>query len=162
MFRRIQLVGVATIATAGLALAALVIAMAGSAAARPSAAAAGSKGAKILLRSTSKGMILTNGRGFTVYAFSRDGKNKDACAKVSGCLATWPPITTKGRPQAGKGVKGSMLGTIKLGGKRQVTYGGHPLYGYVADSSPGSTEYVGVSQFGGSWPALKANGKLVR
>src|SRR5437588_6484087 len=61
----------------------------------------------------------------------------------------------RGRPNAGPGVKRSMLGTIKVKGKSQVTYGGHPLYEYSGDTSPGSTSYVGVSQFGAKWRAVK-------
>jgi predicted lipoprotein with Yx(FWY)xxD motif len=161
MSRRIQLTATAAIATVGLAALTLVVSMAGSAAAS-SASAARAKVARIVLRSTSVGKILTTGTGFTVYAFARDGRNMDRCAKISGCTQTWPMIVTHGRPQAGRGVKRSMLGTIKVGGKTQVTYAGHPLYGYVGDSSPGSTEYVNVSNFGGAWPAVNAKGKMVR
>jgi predicted lipoprotein with Yx(FWY)xxD motif len=162
MSRRIQLAAAAAIATAGLAALALVVSMAGSAAASAPASAARAKAARIVLRNTSVGRILTTGNGFTVYAFTRDRRNKDRCAKISGCTQTWPMIVTHGRPQAGRGVKRSMLGTIKVGGKTQVTYGGHPLYGYVGDSSPGATDYVNQSAFGGRWPAVSAKGKMVR
>jgi predicted lipoprotein with Yx(FWY)xxD motif len=162
MSRRIQLAAPAAIATAGLAALALVVSMAGWAAASAPASAARAKAARIVLRNTSVGKILTTGNGFTVYAFTRDGRNKDRCAKISGCTQTWPMIVTHGRPQAGRGVKRSMLGTIKVGGKTQVTYGGHPLYHYVGDSSPGATDYVNQPAFGGRWPAVSAKGKMVR
>jgi predicted lipoprotein with Yx(FWY)xxD motif len=162
MSRRIKLTAAAAIGTAGLAALALVVAMVGSAVAGSPASAARAKGARILLRSTSVGKILTSGNGFTVYVFTRDRHNNDACAGISGCPQSWPALTTNGRPQAGRGVKRSMLGTIKVRGKSQVTYGGHPLYHYVGDSSPGATDYVNAPAFGGHWPALSTSGKMVR
>jgi len=74
----------------------------------------------------------------------------------------WPALISS-KPTAGPGVKSSLLGTVKLtNGQRQVTYAGHPLYGYVADDAPGDTDYIGVSQFGGAWDALTASGGIVK
>ena len=59
-----------------------------------------------------------------------------------------------------RGLKPSLLGTIALGGgRRQVTYAGHPLYTYAFDSGPAETGYVGATQFGGTWRALSATGR---
>jgi predicted lipoprotein with Yx(FWY)xxD motif len=108
-------------------------------------------------------MILVNGRGRTLYAFTKDGRNKDRCVTAAGCSSTWPMLTSNGKPAAGPGVKGSMLSTIKLpNGSHQVTYDGHPLYTYVADSSTAETDYVGADQFGGTWLAVNAAGKTVK
>ena len=115
------------------------------------------------LRHTSVGTILVNGRGFTVYAFTKDGRNRDACAGISGCLGVWPVVSGASKPVLGTGVRRSLLGTITLrGGTSQLTYGGHPLYTYVGDSSPGETSYVNFPQFGGRWPAVNAAGQLVK
>jgi predicted lipoprotein with Yx(FWY)xxD motif len=117
--------------------------------------------ATVALRSTSLGRILVNGRGHTLYAFTKDGRNKDRCVTTEGCTSAWPLLTVKGKPHAGAGVKGSKLSTITVaGGSHQVTYAGHPLYTYVSDSGPGETSYVGVSQFGGKWLAVQASGSL--
>ncbi|HEY2260781.1 MAG TPA: hypothetical protein VGH45_13755 [Solirubrobacteraceae bacterium] len=140
---------------------ALVLSLAATAAATPSAATARAKPAKIRLRNTGVGKILVSNRGFTLYAFAKDSRRKDRCVKISGCIGIWPMTTTHGKPLAGPGVNKSLLGTIKVHGKTQVTYAGRPLYGYIADTSPGSTSYVGVSQFGGVWRAVKASGKTV-
>ncbi len=124
---------------------------------------ASSKPTRIQLRSTALGKILATNAGFTLYMFTRDKKNRDACVKVPGCTSAWPVLKSSGKPVAGKGVRGSLLGTIALApGVKQVTYAGHPLYGYVGDTSPGQTEYVGVPQFGGTWYAMNADGKLVK
>ena len=125
------------------------------------AAAAGRTTLK--LRKTSVGTILVNGRGFTIYAFTKDGRNRDNCAKISGCLSVWPVVGGASKPVLGPGVKHSLVGSITLkGGTKQLTYGGHPLYTYVADSGPGQTSYVNFLQFGGRWPAVNAAGQLVK
>ncbi len=139
------------------ATAAAALAPGGLAAARPDAPIT------LELRRTSVGSILADGRGFTLYAFTRDGHGADACMRIGGCPETWPLLATTARPVAGPGVRAALVGTIAIGaGRRQVTYAGHPLYGYVAASRPGETDYVGISQFGGSWPALNAAGAEVR
>ena len=119
--------------------------------------------ATLKLRKTSVGTILVNRRGFTIYAFSKDRRNHDSCAAISGCLSLWPVVGGGSKPALGPGVKSSLVGTITLkGGTKQLTYAGHPLYTYVADSSPGQTSYVNFLQFGGRWPAVNAAGGLVK
>ena|SRR5436305_10308124 len=118
--------------------------------------------ARVQLRHTSAGTILVNGKGFTLYSFTRDPRNRDRCASTSGCASIWQLLRTNGKPIAGKGVEHRLLGSIRVGHSRQVTYAGHPLYTYIADPGPGSTDYVGFEQFGGKWFALNANGKVVR
>jgi predicted lipoprotein with Yx(FWY)xxD motif len=130
-----------------------------------SVAAAANHGrpAKLLLHKTALGKILVNRPGYTVYAFTKDTRNHDACQNVTSCTVVWPPVTSHGAPVAGPGVKAALLGTIKLkNGTRQVTYAGHPLYTYIADKSPGQTSYVNIDQFGGRWPALNAAGHEVK
>jgi predicted lipoprotein with Yx(FWY)xxD motif len=122
----------------------------------------------VRLANTGVGKLLVDGEsggnsGFTLYMFTKDSRNRDNCMKKSGCISIWPPLTVTGRPSAGPGVKGSLLGTIAIGhGKRQVTYSGHPLYLYAEDSSPASTFYVGINQFGGFWYGLNAAAKEVK
>jgi predicted lipoprotein with Yx(FWY)xxD motif len=149
-----------------LARLAAVLALAGALAipiASASASARAGGGAKISLRKTSLGKILVNARGRTLYAFTKDAKNKDRCMSTSGCTSTWPVVTTKGKPRAGAGVKASMLGSITLSDRsHQVTYGGRPLYTYAADTSAGATDYVGATEFGGTWLAVNAAGKTLK
>jgi predicted lipoprotein with Yx(FWY)xxD motif len=118
---------------------------------------------RVELQNTAVGKVLTNGRGFTLYVFTRDARNHDRCVAISGCRAVWPVLKTRGRTIAGAGVNAALLGSIRLAsGMRQVTYAGHPLYTYSGDLAPRSTFYVGAFQFGGFWYALHANGKVVK
>jgi predicted lipoprotein with Yx(FWY)xxD motif len=118
--------------------------------------------AELKLRKTSAGTILVDRRGFTLYAFTKDRRNHDACASIPHCLKVWPALSGAGKPIAGPGVKRSLIGTIMVKGQRQVTYAGHPLYGYIADTAPGQTFYINILQFGGRWPALNAAGHEVK
>ena len=126
-------------------------------------AAHAASGAKLQLRHTTLGKILVNGRGLTLYVFSRDSRKHDTCVTIGGCTSIWPPMTSRGTPTLGAGVKRSMVGTIKLAsGAHQLTYAGHPLYTYIGDSGPGDTSYVDQMQFGGHWFVLNAAGHLVK
>jgi predicted lipoprotein with Yx(FWY)xxD motif len=147
--------GAALTLTALAAAAALAIALMHA----PSAGA--STRPTVKLAQSSLGKILVNGRGRTLYAFTRDGRNTDRCMKISGCTSVWPLLTSATKPTGGPGVKTSLLGSIALPHRtaRQVTYAGHPLYTYSGDSGPAQTDYVGFSMFGGTWPALTASGK---
>jgi predicted lipoprotein with Yx(FWY)xxD motif len=56
-----------------------------------------------------------------------------ALALLKGaCAEAWPPLRTAGKPEAMKGVKAAMPGTIEReDGTTQVTYAGWPLYTFV-------------------------------
>ena len=130
--------------------------------AQSAAPAHASRASEVLLRHTSLGSILTTSSGFTLYEFTHDHGSENSCVKIHGCAQAWPALETSGQPTAGPGVKASLLSSIRIaGGARQVTYAGHPLYTYTADSR-GSTEYVGVSAFGGYWYALSASGHSIK
>ncbi len=58
------------------------------------------------------------------------------------------------------GAEASQLGTTKRSdGTVQVTYAGHPLYTYAADTKPGEAKGNDFSSFGAQWYALKPNGE---
>ncbi len=128
-----------------------------------SAAGAATRPAEVTVRHTALGSILANRRGFTLYVFTRDARKRDRCISISGCTGIWPLLTTGGSPERGPGVRRALLGTIKLpSGARQVTYAGHPLYTYFADTGPGQTFYVGAPEFGGRWYAIGSAGRIVK
>jgi predicted lipoprotein with Yx(FWY)xxD motif len=125
-------------------------------------AAATAGPATISLSSTKLGMILTTNNGHTVFAFTKDVPNQNNCVTTPFCKLFWPALTTVGAPVAAPGVDASNLSTITLaGGVQQVTYFGHPLYGYILNIFPRATGYVGVTAFGGTWEALDATGTLI-
>jgi predicted lipoprotein with Yx(FWY)xxD motif len=110
---------------------------------------------------SSFGRILFDGRGFAVYAFTKDGRSRSSCS--GACAAVWPPYIVAAAPRAAAGVKRSLLGTTRRAdGRLQVTYRGRPLYYYVGDRSPGQILCQNVAEFGGTWLVVRPSGTLVR
>lgn len=127
-----------------------------------STAAAQQKGETVAVAKNSKlnSKILVDEDGKSLYLFEADKGGNSACS--SACAQVWPPVTTKGKPQAGKGISTSKLGTItRSNGSTQVTYNGHPLYYYAPDSRPGDVKGEGLKQFGAEWYVLSPAGQKV-
>jgi predicted lipoprotein with Yx(FWY)xxD motif len=152
---------------AGVLVAVLAIAGCGSGskkqttpASAPAPAAAKRPAATVSLRSTKLGPILVDAHGHTLYLFEKDKTPKSTCD--GACAGAWPPLVVTGAPRAGAGVKAALLGTSKRAdGTTEVTYNGHPLYGYVGDGAPGDTTGQGLDQFGAEWYVLNAAGHKV-
>jgi predicted lipoprotein with Yx(FWY)xxD motif len=106
------------------------------------------------------GTYVVDAKGMTLYLFEKDRHGKSACS--GACAKVWSPLTVKGKPTAGKGLKASLLSTItRSGGAKQVTYGGHPLYHYDDDKKAGQTKGQGSSAFGAEWYIVGTNGKKI-
>lgn len=118
------------------------------------------RGVKLTVVDSSYGPVVADARGEALYLFSKDRRRRSRC--YGTCARAWPPLLTKGRPRAGKGIRAKLLGTTKRrNGKLQVTYRGRPLYHYV-DDSPGVILCQDVREFGGLWLVVKPNGRPVR
>jgi predicted lipoprotein with Yx(FWY)xxD motif len=106
------------------------------------------------------GRMLFDGKGRALYLFTRD-RTHSRC--FGACARAWPPFVVRTRPRAGRGVSGRLIGTIRRpGGKRQVTYRGHPLYYYVGDRRPGQVLCQDVVEFGGRWLVVAPSGRPIR
>ena len=105
------------------------------------------------------GKVLVDAEGMTLYYFEKDQKGGGKSKCSGACAEAWPPLTTGSKPAAMKGVKSSMLGTIKRSdGTTQVTYAGWPLYTFVEDKKPGEDNGTDLKAFGASWYPLHSNG----
>jgi predicted lipoprotein with Yx(FWY)xxD motif len=143
----------AALATVALALAVSAMAATGSANA--------AKISKVAAARSPFGTILFDGRGFVLYAFTKDSGGRSACA--GACAKAWPPYIVTGKPLAGRGVAADRLGTIRRSdGSRQATYAGRPLYYYIGDRKPHQILCQNVSEFGGLWLVVRPSGTLVR
>ncbi|MFL5949987.1 MAG: hypothetical protein ACJ74M_00085 [Gaiellaceae bacterium] len=126
-----------------LALLALVVGVA-AAPARPA----------VTVKASSYGRILFDGRGFVLYAFTRDPRGRSVCD--GACARAWPPYVVRRRPV------GKRLGTTRRAdGSLQLTFAGRPLYYYVGDRRPGQILCQNATEFGGVWRVLRASGRLV-
>lgn len=119
----------------------------------------GASGGVVAVASNAKlGRILVDSKGFTLYDFHKDKGPKSSC--YGACAQVWPPLTTSGSPQAMSGAEAAKLGTTKRSdGTVQVTYAGHPLYTYTADTKPGEANGNDISTYGGEWYALTPSGE---
>jgi len=107
------------------------------------------------------GQVVFDGRGFVLYAFTRDGRGPSRC--TGDCAKAWPPYIVRAKPRAGTGIRASLLGTTRrVDGRLQATYGGRPLYYYVGDRKPRQILCQDVVEFGGRWLVVAPSGKLVR
>lgn len=124
-------------------------------------AASGANSGSVAIHSSSYGRVLFDGRGFVLYTFSHDPRGRSSC--TGACAKAWPPFLVKRAPSAGPGARASLLGTVRRAdGRIQATYAGRPLYYYVGDTKAGQILCQHVSQFGGLWLVVRANGAPVR
>jgi predicted lipoprotein with Yx(FWY)xxD motif len=109
------------------------------------------------------GAVLVNGQGRTLYIFVPDRAKKVTC--TGGCASIWPQVLLPGaaKPVASGAVKPSLLGSDpNPGGGRVLTYGGWPLYNYVADPTSGTASGEGVSSSGGLWYVIAPSGTVIK
>ena len=142
----------ATAKAGGLTAAALVVAAlvligvaeAGSGSPAPATAVAGAT-----LKSTTIGgtQVLANAKGFTLYWFVPDTATSSKC--YGSCAVYWPPVT--GTAAAGAGLPGTTAVIARTDGSKQLTYDGHPLYTYIADTAPGQANGNNINLNGGVW-----------
>jgi predicted lipoprotein with Yx(FWY)xxD motif len=124
----------------------------GSAAAGPGSASGAAAAAAVGLKTATIGgvTVLTNAKGFALYSFAPDTATKSACS--GACAAAWPPQTASGT------VKSPYTTIKRSDGTTQLVFDGHPLYTYIADTSPGTASGNGVNAFGGVWHEVPAAG----
>jgi predicted lipoprotein with Yx(FWY)xxD motif len=111
-------------------------------------------GTEVKARDSTLGRILVDGRGFTLYHYTAEDDGRLACLDAA-CTGLWPPLVLPGDvagPAAGPGVDPAKLGVItRPDGRRQVTYGGYPLYYYRPDRAPGEVHGEDAKDARGIW-----------
>ena len=118
--------------------------------------------ATLIVRDSRYGKVIWDGRGFALYAFTRDRRGGPSRC-YGACAKAWPVYYSKGSLRAGSGIKRSLIGTVRRrDGRRQLTYNGWPLYYYVHENRPGLILCQNVNEFGGLWLVVRPSGKLVR
>jgi predicted lipoprotein with Yx(FWY)xxD motif len=106
------------------------------------------------------GTYLIGPSGHALYLWVADSGGKSSCS--GECAKVWPPLIAHGTPQAASGAIAADLGTIaRAGGVEQVTYKGHPLYYFVADSGKGLTKGQGNNGFGAKWWLVAPSGSAL-
>jgi predicted lipoprotein with Yx(FWY)xxD motif len=115
----------------------------------------------LTLQKSPVGPILATGGGATLYDFVPDTPTRSACLN-DGCVFQWPPLIKSGPIRLGSGLDPSLVGTLRRpDGSTQISYGGHPLYTYNLDVSPGLVTGQAIDQDGGLWYVINAHGKQI-
>ncbi len=115
----------------------------------------------LTLQKSPAGSILATGEGQTLYDFVPDTPTHSACV-TDGCVFQWPPLVKAGSIRLGKGLDSSLVTTLRRpDGSTQIAYGGHPLYTYNLDVTPGMVTGQAIDQDGGLWYVVDARGKQI-
>jgi predicted lipoprotein with Yx(FWY)xxD motif len=115
----------------------------------------------LALEDSPAGPILTTGTGATLYDFAPDTARHSACVS-DPCLFQWPPLVQHGPVTVGRGVNTALVGTLRRpDGATQLSYGGHPLYTYGLDVTPGMVMGQAIDQDGGLWYVLGPHGTQI-
>ena len=117
----------------------------------------GRKGATITVGDSEFGSMLFDSNKQAIYVFEKDPKGGTVC--YGTCAEAWPPVLTDGEPRPGKGVKASLVGTVKRrDGRVQVTYADKPLYFYAHEGT-GEVRCHNVNLNGGFWWVVGPDGE---
>ena len=116
------------------------------AAALATVGAAQATGKTLSLARSGAGIFLIGPDGHSLYVFDEDQGTTSACTSAA-CSAAWPALTSSGTPTTGPGVDASKVGTAHGQVAGQVTYGGHLLYSFAADSAPGQTNGATIAHW---------------
>lgn len=126
----------------------------------PPAARESSASTTVKVMQTRYGRVLVDGRGRALYLFTRERGSTSRC--YGACADAWPVFFARGKVRAGSGADARLIRTTRRrDGRRQVTYGGHPLYYYVTDRKPGQITCQNVVEYGGMWLVVAPSGKAI-
>ncbi|MGA8790096.1 MAG: hypothetical protein WB535_14220 [Paenarthrobacter sp.] len=116
-------------------------------------------GAEMKVASSSVGQIVVDGKGMSLYFFTKDVKDSGTSACTEACLAAWPILTTTSDAPTVDGVTGTVGTIASPDGKKHVTLNGMPLYYYAKDKAPGDVTGQGV---GGVWYLVSPAGEMIK
>ncbi len=117
-----------------------------------------SAGVDLMTASSGLGDIVVDGKGMSVYFFTKDVKDSGTSACTGECLAAWPPLLTESDEPKVEGVTGT-VGTITTPeGARQVTLNGLPLYYFAKDTKAGDILGQGVNDI---WYLADPAGEMI-
>ena len=146
-----------------------VVALAGCSSTSPTPAAGGrvatssaptpASGNDLATGTSSLGTIVVDGRGMTVYFYTKDIKGSGTSNCAGGCLALWPAVkASSGTPKV-DGVTGTVGTITRDDGTMQVTIDGMPVYTYAQDSKAGDVTGEGVENL---WYAVNPDGTALK
>ncbi|MFJ3906270.1 SCO0930 family lipoprotein [Streptomyces sp. NPDC090025] len=105
------------------------------------------------------GTIVRDGKGRTLYRFTKDTAWPMKSNCEGGCLELWKPAKLVDKKDV-KGIDPKLLIPLKRpDGTEQLTLDCWPLYWYTGDKKPGDTSGHGVNN---TWFTVRPDGKLAK
>ena len=101
------------------------------------------QGAPTMTGDSTKGKVLTDPKGMTLYVFDKDSDGKSVCN--GPCATNWPPLMAA----SGAKAEGAYTIVTRDDGGKQWAYKGKPLYTWIKDTKPGDISGDGVAN--NSW-----------
>jgi predicted lipoprotein with Yx(FWY)xxD motif len=92
---------------------------------------------------STKGKVLTDVKGMTLYTFGKDAGGKSACN--GPCATNWPPLMASADAKPA----GAYTVITRDDGGKQWAYKGKPLYTWQKDQKPG--DITGDGFLNGAW-----------
>jgi predicted lipoprotein with Yx(FWY)xxD motif len=116
-------------------------------------------GVDLKIASSSLGDIVVDGKGMSVYYYTKDVKDSGTSTCTGGCLTAWPQLLTTSDEPKVEGVTGT-VGTITTPeGAKQVTLNGLPLYYFAKDTKAGDILGQGVNDV---WYLADPAGEMIK
>lgn len=108
------------------------------------------------------GTYLAGDDGRALYLFTKDtqgqGNTQAKSACYDKCAEAWPPLTVDGDVEVGDGLQQDLVSTVeRTDGKKQVTYGGWPLYYFARDQG----DAVNGQGMGDVWYLVSPDGSKI-
>ena len=102
--------------------------------------------APVKTANTTKGAVLTDEKGMTLYTLKGDKKDTSTC--YDDCAKAWPPFMSDGKTEA----SAPYSIVERKDGMKQWAKDGKPLYFFVKDKKAGDVTGDGIK---GVWDAAK-------
>ena len=122
------------------------------------ASSAPASAAELMVADSKLGKIVVDGKGMSVYYFTKDTKDSGTSACTGGCLAAWPPVFTTSATPSVEGVTGTLGTSTTPDGKKQVTINGMPIYYYAKDKAAGDITGQDVNKV---WYLVAPSGEMI-
>lgn len=108
---------------------------------------------------SAKGTIVVDGKGMSLYYFTKDTKDTKVSACLDGCLKAWPIAVASSATPVVEGVTGKVGTITSPDGKLQLTLEGMPLYYFAQDTKAGDILGQGVNSV---WYLAAPDGAMIK
>ncbi|MFJ2022329.1 SCO0930 family lipoprotein [Streptomyces sp. NPDC087897] len=105
------------------------------------------------------GEIVRDGKGRTLYRFTKDTAWPMKSACTGACLEKWKPAELVDKKDVEGIAPKLVIPYVRPDGTKQLTIDCWPLYWFTGDQQPGDTDGQGVN---GTWFAVRPDGKLAK